>query len=230
MAHEATTHSSIVLKDGREMIVRLSTVATAADIAGEHPLPRTGHLPETLYRNYYEFKALEYIRTPGAGIMSGWVEGRLAGFVFLATDMTNLKRHLLSPANLLWLAKETVTGRFGYRPEFWIESLRWGLQHLRQPRNYEGQPDQDLPKIRSWIGTVHTVDDFRRLGVASALLGEVEALLQSKACEQVGLWAAEDNEPALQLYEKISYRRVAKVGRIGEQCWLMLKALNSDSG
>lgn len=209
------------------MTFRLITAADAKVIAQEHPLPRTGTAPETLYRNYYEFKALEYARTSGAGVMSGWVEGKLAGFIFLATDISNLKRHVISPANLLWLAKETLIGRFGYRPAFWLESLRWGLQHLRQPRDYEDQPAQSIPEIRSWIGTVHTVDDFRRIGVASALLAEVEGLLASRDSHEVALWAADDNEPALQLYEKINYRRVAKVGRIGEQCWLMLKDLDA---
>lgn len=210
------------------MAIRQTTAAEATAIAREHPLPRAGQASETLYRNYYEFKALEYTRTPGAGIMSGWVGGELAGFIFFATNITSLKRHLVSPANLLWLAKETILGRFGYRPAFWLESLRWGLQHLRQPRDYEDQAAQPIPEIRSWIGTVHTVDDFRRIGIASALLAQVEALLRNRGCEQVALWAADDNEPALQLYEKMDFRRVAKVGRIGEQCWLMLKTLDAE--
>jgi ribosomal protein S18 acetylase RimI-like enzyme len=229
MGHDTTSETPIVLKDGRTMIVRLVNVAESTVIAHEHPLPRAGNASEALYRNYYELKALQYARTPGAGIMSGWIDGKLAGFIFVATDISNLKRHLVSPANLLWLAKETVLGRFSYRPAFWMESLRWGLQHFRQPHDYKDQAAQPLPEIRSWIGTVHTVDSFRRIGVASALLAQVEALLLNRGCQQVALWAADDNEPALQLYEILGFQRVTKVGRIEEQCWLMLKTLNAEA-
>lgn len=211
-------------------MIRLVTPADATVIAREHPLPHKTNASEQLYRSYYLLKTLLYLRAPGAGIAGGWVDGALAGFVFFCRDMTDLKATLLSPRTLLWLFAQIISGRFGYRPSFWLEACRWGLQHLRQPRQYQAASGQSSPApsdVASWIGTVHTVERFRRRGVASALLAHVEGLLWKCGTSEVALWAATDNEPALQLYEKRGYTRVMVVGRIGEQCWLMVKRLSA---
>lgn len=221
----------VTLSDGRAMQLRLATAAEASAIAAEHPMPHVPSVSVTLYRRYYEFKALLYVRAPCAGILTGWVGDKLAAFVFFCEDMASLKRSAVSLGGLAWLLKETATGRFGYGPSFWLEIARCGLQHLRQPRDYRSQAERRgevPPSIASWIGTVHTVGEFRRLGAASCLLEQVEGCLRARGAGEVALWAADSNEPALRLYEKRGYEAIVTVGRLGEHCILMLKGLEPD--
>jgi ribosomal protein S18 acetylase RimI-like enzyme len=217
-------NEAVQLANRQMMAVRLVAPADAARIAAAHPLPHEKNVSDELYRNYYELKTLLYARAPGAGVISGWVDGELAGFVFFCTDIAGVSRFTKSAGNLCWLLGQILRGRLGYRLTFLVEIVKWGLQHLRQPRDYrEPAPADALPEVASWIGTVETVEGFRRLGVAAALLDRAEQLLQAAGARQVALWVASDNEPALQLYEKLHYRQVSLVPRLGEACWLMLK-------
>lgn len=215
------------LKDGREMTVRMAGVADAEAVAAEHPLPRTGDMPERLLRNYYLSKALLYVRAPVAGITTGWVDGRLAGFIFHCTDLAALRRFARSPGMVTWMVGQAVSGRFGHSPGFWLGCLRWAAQHFRQPGRYG--PDSPVPaeyaEIPGWVGTVHTVDDFRRLGVATHLLNATEEHLRGLGQERVALWAASDNVPAQLLYQRQGYRSVGEFHRVGETCLLMVKSL-----
>lgn len=58
------------------------------------------------------------------------------------------------------------------------------------------------------IGRILTLDiipETRRLGLATRLMQECEHRLHACGCEQVYLETAVDNEPALQLYQKLGY-------------------------
>lgn len=220
------------LRDGREMVVRNATTEDADAIAAEHPLPREGQAPEHLYRAYYKAKTLIYVRAPGAGVVTGWVDDQLAGFIFHCADIDAVGSYTKSPANLVWLTGQAVRGRFGYSPRFWLDMAKWGAQHFRKPQDY-GAEEQDTkapPDLAAWIGTVHTVPAFRRLGVASHLLDAAEDALRQTGARRVALWVACDNVPAQNLYIKRSYDQVSVLERIGEKCVLMTKELTVSTG
>lgn len=216
----------ILLKDGRKMLVRDAEVEDVGAVAAVHPLPRGIEGPEGPYRLYYSIKSWLYVACPESGICTGWVEGELAGFVFYTGDIKKLKRFVVSPGNILRLTGALLSGKFGFNLLMWVNFLRWGLQHFRLPQAKVKAGDYEIPEeLKAWIGTVHTVDKFRRLGVASALLSRAEQRISSYGASQVALWVAEDNEPAIALYEKVGYRKTILVPRIKENCWLMVKQL-----
>ncbi|GEM_PF-712338 len=220
------------LKDGRELLLRLAIDDDATAIAHEHPLPRDGDMPESLLRNYYLAKALLYMRAPGAGVMTGWIEGRLAGFIFHCADLNGLRAFSRKPGTAAWMAAQALSGRFGYSPSFWLGCAKWAGQHFRQPGQYESgeQVPSEYAEIPAWVGTVHAVEDFRRLGVATALLDATEQHLSSLGANNVALWAASDNTPARLLYERQGYVAVGEFARVDEQCVLMVKDLREEEG
>lgn len=215
------------LRDDREMVVRPATADDVQIISAQHPLPRDSNAPERVYRSYYHVKALLYTKAPAAGIMTGWVDERLAGFVFHCLELSAVRRFTTSPKTLLHLLGQAVRGRFGYSPRLWLDMLKWGLQHFRKPHGYQdpGKIKGAIPDIAAWIGTVHTVSDFRRVGVASHLLAYTERELADAGAAQVALWVAEDNMSARTLYEKRTYQETGIVQRVGETCVLMIKRL-----
>ena len=213
------------LEDGSDLMICEADEAAAELVAQAHPLPRGGRASETVYRAYYLAKSLLYVRAPEAGIACGMIDGELAGFIFYCRDLTRLRGFMLSPGTLLRLAGNALLGRFGYRPSFWWQALRWGWQHLRRPRAGGDEPASDLPVYTCRIGTTHIVDAFRRRGVASALMEQVQAMLAAQGASEVALWVAEDNEPARRLYEKRGYRAVGRQRRIDETCLLMVRDL-----
>lgn len=215
----------VALRDGREMLVRVATSDDANAIAAEHPLPRDGDAPERLYRNYYLVKALIYARAPEAGVTTGWVGDELAGFIFHCANLEAVGRFTKSPRTLAWLAGEACRGRFGCNPRLWLDLLRWGAQHFRQPGEREKADDEDIPEISAWVGTVHTVPEFRRLGVATELLASTEQRLAASGAEEVALWVAVGNTGAQTLYEKLGYATAGEYARVGEDCALMVKRL-----
>jgi len=221
-----------LLRDGREMSVRQAAGADAWAVTEEHPLPRDGDASERLYQNYYLVKTMLYTRAPMAGISTAWVDGSLAGFVFHCRDMNRFRGFARSLRTCMWLASEVLRGRFGYSPSFWAGALRWGFQHFRQPRDYSERgvgSEKALPTVEAWIGTVHTVEAFRRLGVATALLGAVEDDLRAAGAPEVALWVASDNDPARQLYLKRGYEEHGTYSRISEDCLLMVKPLSPEA-
>jgi ribosomal protein S18 acetylase RimI-like enzyme len=217
------------LKDGRTLHVRLASGDDIPTLARQHPLPRDKSVPVEAYRAYYAAKCYLYVSTPGAGIVTGWVDGELAGFVFFCASLLRLRRAFRSTKWLTWAAKQTLFGHLGVSPLLWLRCVRWALQHFRSPANYrniELVSDQKTPPtVDAWIGTVHTLEPFRRLGVAHALLGVAEHILKDQCAHEVALWAATHNAPALKLYESRGYTKTARVARIGEECWLMVKKL-----
>ena len=218
-----------VLKDGRQMVIAEASEADVGLVAGEHPLPRGLDLPEKALRSYYALKSRVYVSCQQASIIVGTVDGDLAGFVFFSASMSALKRQARAPRTLSWSVKELLLGHLG-GPREWLAYARWAMQHFRSPPRYEGEKTKanglDVPEADTQIGTVHTVEGFRRLGVASALLDVAEGVLSRHGASQVHLWAAIDNEAALQLYVARGYKKLVEVERIGERCWLMSKALS----
>lgn len=217
------------LKDGHRLELRLATYADIEAISQAHPLPRRADVPEKPYRVYCRGKAWLYVKTSDAGIVTGWVDERLVGFVFFCGSISRVKRTAKSPATLAWLLKHVLLGHLGWSPRLWISYMQWALQHFRPPNQYQtaqaATSEKDLPMIEAWIGTVHTVAGFRRLGVASACLARAEELLRQQGASEVALWAAVHNNPVVEMYQKRGYTTAAQVERIGEECFLMIKDL-----
>lgn len=221
----------MTLPDGREMIIRPAERSDAQAIAAAHLLPRDGEAPERLYRNYYLAKSLLYVRAPMAGVTTAWVGDSLAGFMFHCRDMDRLRSFARSPRSLLWLASEVLRGRFGCSPSFWITALRWGAQHFRQPHEHENSEDcleQARPQVQAWLGTLETVEAFRRLGIGSTLFAAVEDGLRSQGAPEVAGFVAAGNVPSQRIFEKRGYELIGHYHRIGEECLLMVKPLRPD--
>ena len=217
------------LKDGRRLELRLASYTDTEAISQAHPLPRRPDLPEKPYRAYCRGKAWLYVKTPGAGIVTGWVGERLVGFVFFCRSISRLKRTAKSLSTLGWLLKHVLLGHLGWSPFLWVSYLLWVLQHFRPPNQYRTAnavtPEKDLATIEAWIGTVHTVAEFRRLSVASACLAVAEELLTQQGASEVALWAAVHNEAVVEMYQELGYTAAAQVEKIGEECFLMTKDL-----
>lgn len=221
----------LALKNGQPMEVRPASPADVAAIAEAHPLPRDLDTPERPLRTYYAFKTWLHVTTPGAGVMSGWATGQLAGFVFFSVDEHRVDRAVRSVRSLRWLMGHFLRGHLSWSPRIWLHYVAWVRQHFRQPaQDIADTKAEPIRAFRSWIGTVHTVDAFRRLGVASALLDETEQELAGHGANQAALWVSTENEAALDLYERRGYARLALVPRIGEECWLMNKDLLTHAG
>jgi ribosomal protein S18 acetylase RimI-like enzyme len=218
------------LADGRSLQVGLATVQDLETIAEAHPLPRLSPFPERPLRTYFTGKAWLYVTTERSGVMLGKVDGTLAGFVFFSASESRLRRSAISLRGLRWVLGRFVRGRFG-GPRLWWSYLRWALQHFRRPARYDsaepGVRPAALPDAEVQIGTVHTIERFRRLGVANAVMEATEDWLREQGASEVFLWAAVENSAALQLYERRGYVRVAEVSRIGERCFLMARKLTS---
>jgi ribosomal-protein-alanine N-acetyltransferase len=57
-----------------------------------------------------------------------------------------------------------------------------------------------------YIITIDVLDEFRRQGVGSALLGEAERRLAAHGVKELGLETATDNETAIAFWQKHGYR------------------------
>jgi len=218
------------LKDGRALEISLATRADIEAIAQAHPLPRTPAISGRHLVAYYAVKTWLYVTTEEAGVMVGRIEGELAGFVFFYGSLSSLRRRARSLSTARWTIGRLLTGRLG-GPRLWIGYAQWARQHFQSGAHYRAaaasQGQGPVAEINAEIGTTHTLGRFRRLGVASALLEATESLLRERAAPEVVLWVAEQNAPALELYGKRGYARMALVDRIGERCWLMAKKLDA---
>jgi len=63
------------------------------------------------------------------------------------------------------------------------------------------------------IVTINVAPSFRRKGVATKLLQEIESFLKQRSITQIRLEVREDNNPALKLYNKLDYKIQGKLDR-----------------
>ena len=85
-------------------------------------------------------------------------------------------------------------------------------------------------RTRGYIITIDVLEAFRRHGVGSALLAEVERRLAANGATEVGLETATDNESAIAFWQKHGYRtRGVWKGYYpgGRDAFSMTKALSS---
>jgi GNAT superfamily N-acetyltransferase len=223
------------LADGREVHLRLATPRDILPIVEGRVAAWTDlGQAEQAYCGYYRLKAYIYIIAPGAGIVTGWVEGRLAGFTFYAARPAQVRRTTTSGRVLLWAAGQAISGKLG-GPLAWWQCLRWGSRH-RDPSAasavVEGHgPAMQLSTMpRGLVATVQTDVDFRRLGVGTALIDVAELLIQAEGVQEVALLVATDNKAAIRLYEKRGYQAAGLGRQGGKDVFVMWKHLGATSG
>jgi len=74
------------------------------------------------------------------------------------------------------------------------------------------------------IITINVAPNFRRQGIATQLLGEIESLLKQKGITECRLEVREDNNSAIKLYHNLSYQTMGKLERYyGKKHGLYLK-------
>ncbi|NWG10835.1 GNAT family N-acetyltransferase [Candidatus Bathyarchaeota archaeon] len=83
------------------------------------------------------------------------------------------------------------------------------------------------PERNALAGHILTIDvllSHRRRGIAQKLLGEIEKIFVEKGVKSCRLEVREDNAAALRLYQKLGYRKVAKLdGYYGNAHGIYLK-------
>jgi ribosomal protein S18 acetylase RimI-like enzyme len=75
------------------------------------------------------------------------------------------------------------------------------------------------------IVTINVAPKFRRKGVATKLLQEIESFLKQRSITQIRLEVREDNNPALKLYNKLDYMTQGKLDRYTQEMGYILKNL-----
>jgi ribosomal protein S18 acetylase RimI-like enzyme len=74
------------------------------------------------------------------------------------------------------------------------------------------------------ILTVDIAPSYRRRGIAQKLLREIEAIFKEKGVKECRLEVREDNAAALNLYQKLGYKKVGKLEKYyGDAHGLYLK-------
>jgi ribosomal-protein-alanine acetyltransferase len=74
------------------------------------------------------------------------------------------------------------------------------------------------------IITINVPSSYRRKGIATKLLCEIEGLLKQKGITECRLEVREDNNAAIKLYHKLNYKTIGKLDRYyGKKHGLYLK-------
>ncbi len=63
------------------------------------------------------------------------------------------------------------------------------------------------------IVTINVAPSFRRKGIATRMLLEIESFLKQRSVTEIRLEVREDNNPALKLYQKLGYQTLGKLER-----------------
>jgi len=69
---------------------------------------------------------------------------------------------------------------------------------------------------RGWLHHLAVAPSARRIGVAGALVAEVEERLRAKGCLKVNLLVFDGNDGALALYEQLGYARMDHIVALGK--------------
>ena len=137
----------------------------------------------------------------------------------------------MTPRGWLLVAKRVLRPDRLFNPAFTARSIRWGIQHLRTPRDYAEIPPELAEQLSEhYYGTMQTAPEYRRLGVGSALHGATSNMLRLHGATEVCGWIPSDNVASLALHEKAGCELVAEAQRLGEKCWLFRQSLVEEPG
>ncbi len=76
------------------------------------------------------------------------------------------------------------------------------------------------------IVTINVAPSFRRKGIATRMLLEIENFLKQRSITQIRLEVREDNNPALKLYQKLDYQTFGKLEKYyGKKHGIYLKKM-----
>ena len=216
----------VILRDGRELTLRLATHQDAVAVAACHELPTKVEVPEAMCRAHFELKAAIYVSVPACGLITGWVDEDLAGFQFFSSGSRHLRRFLMTPRGWLLVARRLFRRGRLFNPAFTAQSIRWGIQHLRKPSHYTEVPAELAERLPEYYyGTVQAMPEYRRLGVGSALTVAASQLLRKQGAKAVCVWISTENAASISLFESLGGQKVAECQRLGEKCWLLRQSL-----
>ena len=74
-----------------------------------------------------------------------------------------------------------------------------------------GHLDIERNQSAGHILTIDVVTQYRRKGIAQKLMHEVEETVKQKGAKECRLEVREDNTAALNLYQKLGYKKIAKL-------------------
>ena len=73
------------------------------------------------------------------------------------------------------------------------------------------QLELDSDRLYGHIITINVAAAYRRKGIGTRMLSEIETILKQKGIAEIQLEVREDNSAALKLYQKNGYRRIGKL-------------------
>lgn len=229
MTQAALTYTGTAqLKDGRVMHMRLATCADIDRIVSMDILPENATLPERLCRVYMRHKSWIYVTAPGAGIVTGWVDGDLVGFMYFYASRQAVRRTAKSAASLWWLAKQWLTGKLGFNPANWIAYARWMMSRHGDAHESGQSGEVELPDRCGLTTHLYVPDKYRRLGIGNALTDAAEECLRRAGAEWVAGFVRVTNQVSANLHRKRGYTFVRRVGTGDGASWLIMKRLVED--
>jgi len=73
------------------------------------------------------------------------------------------------------------------------------------------QLELDSDRLFGHIITINVAAAYRRKGIGTRMLSEIETILKQKGIGEIQLEVREDNSGALKLYQKCGYQRIGKL-------------------
>ena len=73
------------------------------------------------------------------------------------------------------------------------------------------QLELDSDRLYGHIITINVAAAYRRKGIGTRMLSEIETILKQKGISEIQLEVREDNSAALKLYQKSGYQRIGKL-------------------
>ncbi len=159
------------------------------------------------------------------GVAVAELGGQLVGWLFFVHARSGVRLSMRSGLNFLRLLAGVSRTYLGLSPRLWVEYLRGGLHRPSWSLAVQGSPSQDLSAGTALIQDVFVLPEFRRRGIASALLRATAEVLQQRGYRQALLWVPTGNTGAQELYTRDGYVRRCTVEWMGEPHWVMAKSL-----
>ncbi|MGB9878223.1 MAG: GNAT family N-acetyltransferase [bacterium] len=141
-----------------------------------------------------------HITHPSSRVLTAWLDNELIGFLIYTIDERKFKNFIKSPKILSRIALRMIFGFYGYNPLNLGRFIRRFLRRLRQPYG-EGV----FPLPNAFLVAYATHLNFRKKGVASALLAYFLQEAKANGVKEIGAWVGIDNEPSLLALQKFGF-------------------------
>ena len=94
-------------------------------------------------------------------------------------------------------SRAMIEEKLRFQPDLFLAATMDGRLVATVMAGYEGR--------RGWINLLAVEPDFRRQGIARAMMDEAEARLRALGCPKINLQVRESNSEAIGFYERIGY-------------------------